>query len=443
MTPQTTPTINADVIQSMWRTRPARAASGSTIGGVCTGIGVRYKVDPTLVKVAFIVSALFGGAGILLYIAAWIVLPEGAPAQSSPETPLRTHRFRHGMRHASSHPPTIVAIAVVAVVALIAGPHLAWSGGGLLGLVLMMLGWWLLYQRTPLPEPGTSADTLGQQGIGGTVTATGSWWQTATGVQTPGPGGQFQSWTPRAWLKEDPPPSPTDPASATDADPAIPDPPRPTPPSWDPLGAAPFAWDLPEPSTPVERKPSSRFTPVVLGIAIIAAAVAAAIGTEVEWFGPAKVGAIALAVIAGGLLIGAFVRKGGGLIPIAIPLAGFVVIATVIGTVDLPEGGIGDRDWKPLSVGDLEDEYSLSMGSARLDLTALELSADKTVTIEMGAGEFKIIAPANMNLRTDCDVSIGEVKCPEGLDGGSDGTQGPVLTIDAHSAIGNVEVIRE
>jgi hypothetical protein len=182
---------------------------------------------------------------------------------------------------------------------------------------------------------------------------------------------------------------------------------------------------------------------VVLGIAIIAAAVAAAIGTEVEWFGPAKVGAIALAVIAGGLLIGAFVRKGGGLIPIAIPLAGFVVIATVIGTVDLPEGGIGDRDWKPLSVGDLEDEYSLSMGSARLDLTALELSADKTVTIEMGAGEFKIIAPANMNLRTDCDVSIGEVKCPEGLDGGSDGTQGPVLTIDAHSAIGNVEVIRE
>lgn len=445
MNAASSPTINAEVLQNMWQTRPARAASGSTIGGVCTGIGVRYKVDPTLVKVAFIVSALFGGAGILLYIAAWIVLPEGAPAQSSPEMAMRPKRFRHGMRHASSHPPTVVAVAVVAVVALIAGPHLAWSSGGLFGLALMMLGWWLLYQRTPVPEPGTSADTLGQQAAGDPVTAGGSWWQTATGVHSPAAGGHFQSWTPRAWLKEDPPATATDATQTTDGEEADSDvePPLPTPPSWDPLGAAPFAWDLPEPSSPVERTPSSRFTPVVLGIAVIVAAVAAAIGTEVDWFGPARVGAIALAVVAGGLVIGAFVRKGGGLIPIAIPLAGFVVVATVIGNVNLPEGGIGDRDWKPLSVADLQDEYSLTMGSARLDLTALELDADKKVTIDMGVGDFKIIAPENMNLRADCEVAIGEVKCPEGLEGGPDGSQGPVLTIDAHSKIGNVEVIRD
>jgi phage shock protein PspC (stress-responsive transcriptional regulator) len=447
-----TNTLNADVVSKMWQTRPARAAAGSTIGGVCTGIGVRYKVDPTLVKVAFIVSALFGGAGILLYIASWILLPEGASAQTSGELSARSSRFRHGMRHASSHPPTVVAIAVVAVVALVAGPHLAWSSGGLLGLALMMLGWWLLYQRTPVPEPGTSADTLGQQTGGQPVATGGSWWQGHAGMQTPVAGGQFQRWTPRAWLKEDPPapgeggeiPAPTtaDPLIA-DQDGTITEPPLPKPPSWDPLGAAPFAWDLPEPSVPVETRPSSRFTPIVLGLAVIAGAVAAAIGTEVDWFSPAKVGAVALTVVAGGLLVGAFVRRGGGLIPIAIPLAGFVVIASVISGFGFPAGGIGDRDWKPLSAADLRDEYSLTLGSARLDLTAIDLTADDRVTIDLGVGEFKIIAPENMNLRTDCDVAIGEVTCPDGLDGGPDGTLGPVLTIDAHSTIGNVEVIRD
>nr|HPK66493.1 S-layer homology domain-containing protein [Thermoanaerobaculia bacterium] len=50
-----------------------------------------------------------------------------------------------------------------------------------------------------------------------------------------------------------------------------------TPPAWDPLGAAPFAWDLPEPSpVPAPAPPRrSRVTPVTLAVALLAGGVAA------------------------------------------------------------------------------------------------------------------------------------------------------------------------
>ncbi|WP_207842669.1 PspC domain-containing protein [Williamsia soli] len=435
--------FNSDELHNIWRTRPARAAAGSSIAGVATGIGLRYKVDPTLVKVAFIVSALFGGAGILIYIAAWILLPEGSASAGAAAQDTHANRLFHGFRHASSHPPTIVGIVIVVVVALVAGPHLAWSSGGVAGLALMALGWWLLYQRTPVAEPGTSADTVGQRPVAQS-TAPGSWWQQTTGASDDS--GQFQRWTPRAWLKEEAASNDstgTGTEGATDPTQGSQDPLVPTPPAWDPLGAAPFAWDLPEPTQPAEidAHPRSRFTPIVLGLTVIATGVAAAISVGTEWLDPVKVASIGLAVVAAGLLVGAFLRRGAGLIPVAIAMAGFVVVASLID--GMPSGPVGDRDWKPLTSADIRDEYTLMMGSGELDLTAVDLTADKKVVIDLGVGEFKVIAPKDMNLRTTCDAAIGEAKCPDGLDGGTDGTAGPVLTIDADTTIGNAEVIRE
>ncbi len=74
----------------------------------------------------------------------------------------------------------------------------------------------------------------------------------------------------------------------------------PTPPAWDPLGVAPFAWDLPEPARTAEppaelpSRPRSRYTSVVLGLAVLAAAAATAMWavTGAEWLSPARIGAI-------------------------------------------------------------------------------------------------------------------------------------------------------
>ena len=47
------------------------------IAGVAGGIAQRFGLDPTLVRVAWVVSVFFGGFGVLLYVVLWIALPEG------------------------------------------------------------------------------------------------------------------------------------------------------------------------------------------------------------------------------------------------------------------------------------------------------------------------------------------------------------------------------
>ncbi len=66
--------------------RLKRSRRDKKIGGVCGGFGDYFNVDPTLVRVLWILAVLLGGTGLLLYIILWIVMPlEAEPA-------LGTHR---------------------------------------------------------------------------------------------------------------------------------------------------------------------------------------------------------------------------------------------------------------------------------------------------------------------------------------------------------------
>jgi len=47
------------------------------IAGVCSGIGEYFEVDPTLVRLLWILATLFSfGSAVLVYIIAWIIIPE-------------------------------------------------------------------------------------------------------------------------------------------------------------------------------------------------------------------------------------------------------------------------------------------------------------------------------------------------------------------------------
>jgi phage shock protein C len=59
-----------------------RSTTDRVIAGVAGGIAERFGLDPTLVRIAWVVSIFFGGFGILLYVVLWIALPKG-PSQSS------------------------------------------------------------------------------------------------------------------------------------------------------------------------------------------------------------------------------------------------------------------------------------------------------------------------------------------------------------------------
>ena len=53
-----------------------RIREGRVVAGVCAGIAAYFGIDPTLVRLAFALFTIFGGAGVLLYLVAWIVIPE-------------------------------------------------------------------------------------------------------------------------------------------------------------------------------------------------------------------------------------------------------------------------------------------------------------------------------------------------------------------------------
>ena len=63
-----------------------RAREGRVIAGVCAGLASYFGVDPTLVRLAFALVTVFGGFGVLLYLCAWIVIPEDGGDGSIAET---------------------------------------------------------------------------------------------------------------------------------------------------------------------------------------------------------------------------------------------------------------------------------------------------------------------------------------------------------------------
>lgn len=45
------------------------------VGGVCGGLAAYLDIDPTIVRVIWLVAALCCGTGLLLYLAFWIAVP--------------------------------------------------------------------------------------------------------------------------------------------------------------------------------------------------------------------------------------------------------------------------------------------------------------------------------------------------------------------------------
>ena len=57
--------------------RLTRSVTDRKIAGVCGGLAAYAGVDANIVRLAMVVFALFGGGGAVLYLIAWILLPEG------------------------------------------------------------------------------------------------------------------------------------------------------------------------------------------------------------------------------------------------------------------------------------------------------------------------------------------------------------------------------
>jgi phage shock protein C len=52
-----------------------RSQTDRMLAGVCGGLARYFNIDPTVVRLVFVVLALAGGPGVLLYLLLWIITP--------------------------------------------------------------------------------------------------------------------------------------------------------------------------------------------------------------------------------------------------------------------------------------------------------------------------------------------------------------------------------
>ena len=74
--------------------RLVRNMTDRKLGGVCAGLAEYLEMDVSLVRVLAAVSVIFYGLGVVAYLVAWIVIPEGDPIPGLPPRPpsRRLHR---------------------------------------------------------------------------------------------------------------------------------------------------------------------------------------------------------------------------------------------------------------------------------------------------------------------------------------------------------------
>ncbi len=162
--------------------RLLRARQGRVLGGVCAGLGRYFNTDPVFFRIGAIVLTLIGGAGVLLYLAALLLIPkDDSVAQTAVDGA------------SVDGPSRGLVIAGVVVLLIIAWPFLL--GGGLfIWAVLIPLAvlvaagvlvWWLVSGEGPSGDAGDIARRaalgLGLLVLCGIVAVGGAWAAAAGG----------------------------------------------------------------------------------------------------------------------------------------------------------------------------------------------------------------------------------------------------------------------
>lgn len=57
------------------RQKLMRSSTDKKIGGVCAGLAEFLDIDPTIVRVVWLLAVLCAGTGVFVYVVLWIVLP--------------------------------------------------------------------------------------------------------------------------------------------------------------------------------------------------------------------------------------------------------------------------------------------------------------------------------------------------------------------------------
>src|SRR4051794_5915273 len=121
--------------------RLVRRRDDRLIAGVCSGIADHVGIDPTLVRIGAVVLSFFGGAGLIAYGAAWLLIPEDGDPSSIGERAIHERRWA-----------PIVGVGLIATAVLSLAGNWWWLGRGIgFPLLLIAGGAYLLWTRTNPP----------------------------------------------------------------------------------------------------------------------------------------------------------------------------------------------------------------------------------------------------------------------------------------------------
>ncbi len=122
-----------------------------------------------------------------------------------------------------------------------------------------------------------------------------------------------------------------------------------------------------------------------------------------------RVFAVLLAIVGGGLLVGAWWGRARWLIFPGLALAFLLAVTSIIPFQT--KGGWGDIAWRPASLKTLQPRYEHSAGQAVLDLTDINFgSKPRSLDVRLGFGELLIIVPEDVSVVVDGHVQGGELK---------------------------------
>ena len=416
-------------------------------GGVCSGLAQRFGVDPVLIRAAAVVLAFVGGIGLTVYVVLWLLLPDRRGDILA----------ERAVRQGDAGP---IALLVLAAFLVLGGLFSIGNGNGWFAplwlIPIAAIGWFVLARRgTGTPQSGYGAPPVGAPQAGQPAAA-------ATPYVTPPPPGEAMSTPTQTPPYAGVQPAPyRGPQPGTYGGPPLPGQPgqpgQPTPYGGAPTPPAPpRPVGPPPPPRPRRRRPSSFVGLVSLGIALVGIGLGAALDDPLGFPGSSATLGFLIALTGVSVVVLTLGIKGR-----ASGFSGFlvVVLALMLGAASAAsrveiQDGVGERTWTPVP-STAVTAYELGAGEATLDLRQLDSASTsptpQRITVDMGAGDLKILVPNGLDARVDASVGFGDITHRGGIDGtdtsGSDrststiiGEQPVQVVVDAELGLGQITI---